>query len=52
MGCLMEKLSEVLIRYLNAQIRAGAQALQIFDSWVGCLSPADYEEYVSLIRRR
>jgi uroporphyrinogen decarboxylase len=45
-GLLMEKLSEVLIRYLNAQVRAGAQALQIFDSWVGCLSPGDYEEYV------
>jgi uroporphyrinogen decarboxylase len=43
---LMEKLSEVLIRYLNAQIRSGAQALQIFDSWAGCLSPGDYEEYV------
>jgi uroporphyrinogen decarboxylase len=42
---LMEKLSEVLIRYLNAQIRAGVQALQIFDSWVGCLSPGDYEKY-------
>ena len=43
---LMEKLSEVLIRYLNAQIRSGAQALQLFDSWVGCLSPTDYERYV------
>jgi uroporphyrinogen decarboxylase len=43
---LMEKLSEVLIRYLNAQIRAGVQALQLFDSWAGCLSPADYIEYV------
>ena len=43
---LMEKLSEMLIRYLNAQIRAGVQALQIFDSWVGCLSPHDYGEYV------
>lgn len=43
---LMERLSEVLIRYLNAQIRAGAQALQLFDSWVGCLSPTDYEAYV------
>jgi uroporphyrinogen decarboxylase len=43
---LMEKLSDVLIRYLNAQIRAGVQAVQLFDSWVGCLSPADYEEYV------
>ncbi len=43
---LMEKLSLVLIRYLNAQIRAGVQALQLFDSWVGCLTPGDYEEYV------
>ena len=43
---LMEKLSEMLIRYLNAQIRSGVQALQIFDSWVGCLSPHDYGEYV------
>jgi uroporphyrinogen decarboxylase len=43
---LMDKISEVLIRYLNAQVRAGAQALQVFDSWVGCLSPWDYEEYV------
>jgi uroporphyrinogen decarboxylase len=43
---LMEKISEVLIRYLNAQVRSGVQALQLFDSWVGCLSPSDYEEYV------
>lgn len=43
---LMEKLSEVLIRYLNAQIQSGVQAVQIFDSWVGCLTPDDYEEYV------
>jgi len=43
---LMEKISEVLIRYINAQIRWGVQAFQIFDSWVGCLSPSDYEEYV------
>lgn len=43
---LMKKISEVLIRYLNAQIRSGVQALQVFDSWVGCLGPRDYEEYV------
>ncbi|MDI7260297.1 MAG: uroporphyrinogen decarboxylase, partial [Thermodesulfobacteriota bacterium] len=43
---LMGKICETLIGYLNAQIRAGAQALQLFDSWVGCLSPTDYEEYV------
>jgi len=43
---LMDKISDVLIQYLNAQIRAGVQAVQLFDSWVGCLSPTDYEEYV------
>lgn len=43
---LMEKISEMLIRYLNSQIRAGVQTVQIFDSWVGCLTPNDYEEYV------
>jgi uroporphyrinogen decarboxylase len=43
---LMEKISEVLIRYLNAQVRSGVQTVQIFDSWVGCLTPSDYEEYV------
>jgi uroporphyrinogen decarboxylase len=45
-NALMNKISDVLIRYLNTQIRAGAQAVQLFDSWVGCLSPSDYEEYV------
>lgn len=45
-NALMEKLSEVLVRYVNAQIRSGVQAVQIFDSWVGCLSPCDYREYV------
>ncbi len=43
---LMEKLSVVLSDYLVAQIRAGAQAVQVFDSWVGALSPKDYEEFV------
>jgi uroporphyrinogen decarboxylase len=43
--CLMKRISEVLIRYLNAQVRSGVQAIQIFDSWVGCLSPSDYEVY-------
>ncbi len=43
---LMNKLSEVLIRYVNAQIRSGVQAVQIFDSWAGCLTPSDYERYV------
>jgi uroporphyrinogen decarboxylase len=43
---LMEKLSNVLTDYLLAQIRAGAQAVQVFDSWVGVLSPQDYEKFV------
>ncbi|RLB04327.1 MAG: uroporphyrinogen decarboxylase [Deltaproteobacteria bacterium] len=43
---LMEKLSEVIISYLNAQIRSGVQAVQLFDSWAGILSPNDYEEFV------
>jgi uroporphyrinogen decarboxylase len=43
---LMEKLAEVVRRYLLAQVKAGAQAVQLFDSWVGELSPVDYEEYI------
>lgn len=43
---LMEKLSVVLSNYLVAQIRAGAQVVQVFDSWVGALSPTDYETFV------
>ncbi len=43
---LMQKLVAVLGRYLVAQARAGADALQIFDSWVGCLGPEDYRRYV------
>jgi uroporphyrinogen decarboxylase len=43
---LMQRLAELVGRYLGAQARAGARALQLFDSWVGCLSPADYATYV------
>jgi len=43
---LMERLARSVARYLNAQIAAGAQAVQIFDSWVGCLGPEDYRRYV------
>lgn len=43
---LMAKLSSAIAAYLNAQIDAGAQAVQLFDSWVGCLSPSDYRRYV------
>lgn len=43
---MMALISRALAKYLNAQIKAGAQAVQLFDSWVGCLSVADYREYV------
>lgn len=44
---LLERLSRSITLYLNAQIAAGAQAVQLFDSWVGCLGPADYQQYVA-----
>ena len=43
---LMQKLSAVVRRYLQAQIDAGADAVQLFDSWVGALSPDDYRAFV------
>lgn len=43
---LMGRLARAVTRYLNAQIAAGAQAVQLFDSWVGCLGPDDYRRYV------
>jgi uroporphyrinogen decarboxylase len=49
---LMATLSEVIIRYLRAQVDAGAQVVQVFDSWVGALSPVDYAEYVQPHVRR
>jgi uroporphyrinogen decarboxylase len=45
-NALMGKLAEVVRRYLRAQVVAGAQAVQLFDSWVGQLSADDYVEYV------
>ena len=42
----MSLIARALVKYLNAQIAAGAQAVQLFDSWVGCLSPDDYREFV------
>jgi uroporphyrinogen decarboxylase len=43
---LMERFVRAITRYLNAQIDAGCQAVQLFDSWVGCLGPDDYRRFV------
>ena len=44
---LMETLSHAVTVYLNHQIAAGAQCVQLFDSWAGCLSPSDYAAFVA-----
>jgi len=44
---LMEKLTKMACSYLSRQVSAGVDAIQLFDSWVGCLSPDDYRAYVS-----
>jgi uroporphyrinogen decarboxylase len=46
-NALMERLAECFGAYLGEQVRAGADVVQLFDSWVGVLSPADYEEFVA-----
>jgi uroporphyrinogen decarboxylase len=43
---LMERLAEQSAGYVAAKVRAGADVIQLFDSWVGTLSPADYAEFV------
>jgi uroporphyrinogen decarboxylase len=43
---MLGRLAEITADYLNGQIAAGAEAVQLFDSWVGTLSPADYREFV------
>jgi uroporphyrinogen decarboxylase len=45
-NALLERLTRLVAEFLKGQIAAGAQAVQIFDSWVGCLSPADYRAFV------
>jgi uroporphyrinogen decarboxylase len=44
---LMEKLTDQFARYVAAKVAAGADAIQLFDSWVGVLSPQDYVEFVA-----
>jgi uroporphyrinogen decarboxylase len=49
---LMDKLGDMVITYVKAQIKAGAQAIQIFDSWVGALNVADYRYYIKPVMQR
>ena len=49
---LMEKLTEMSIRYLRAKVEAGADVIQLFDSWIGALSLGDYVEFVSPYSQR
>ncbi len=49
---LLRRLTDMTIDYLRAQVHAGAQALQLFDSWAGVLAPADYRTFVLPHSRR
>jgi len=49
---LMSRLADLTATYLQAQLAAGVQVVQLFDSWVGCLSPDDYRCYVQPYSRR
>src|ERR1700730_18578426 len=51
-AALMDRLTDGMIRYLQAQVTAGADVVQVFDSWVGTLAPADYERSVLPWMRR
>jgi uroporphyrinogen decarboxylase len=42
---LLDKIADTIILYINAQVEAGAQVIQLFDSWAGELSPRDYAEF-------
>ncbi|AVR01081.1 uroporphyrinogen decarboxylase [Oceanobacillus iheyensis] len=49
---LMEKLADMVITYVEAQIEAGAKAIQIFDSWVGALNASDYRVFIKPVMTR
>ncbi len=51
-NALMNKLTEVVSRYLVAQVSAGADVVQLFDSWVGALSPSVYKRFVQPYSKR
>jgi uroporphyrinogen decarboxylase len=51
-SALMDRLTDGMIRYLQAQVSAGADVIQVFDSWIGSLAPADYERSVLPWMRR
>jgi uroporphyrinogen decarboxylase len=48
---LLERLTEMTVGYLNAQIAAGAQVVQLFDTWAGLLAPADYRSWILPVHR-
>ena len=45
-GAIIDRIAEVTLEYLSGQIEAGVQAVQLFDSWAGSLSPAQFEQWV------
>ena len=49
---MMKTITEVIVRYLRAQVQAGVQVVQLFDSWVGVLGPQQYQTYVEPYSRR
>jgi uroporphyrinogen decarboxylase len=51
-AALLDRLTDMTIAYLRAQVAAGAQALQIFDSWIGTLGPRGYQRFVASHMRR
>lgn len=51
MRALLDRLTELVVRYLEAQVEAGAQVVQLFDTWAGLLAPEDYREWVLPVHR-